>query len=96
MTIKKLAIASTAAMLMSNLAWTSELDDFTRLDIDQDGRLSSAEFAKQSANRGGSRRGVRSNPSVDRFSAADADGDGYLSPSEFSAASSKRSSRDRQ
>ena len=80
--------------LLSGTAMGSDIDDFTRLDTNQDGKLSEDEFAKLAADRGGRRSGSRSSE-VDRFSQADKDGDGYLSPSEFSAARGNRGSRNR-
>ena len=80
------------AALVSGVVNASDMDDFTRLDTDQDGKLSEVEFAKLAADRGGRRAGGRRSD-VDQFAKADTNGDGYLSPSEFSAARGNRGSR---
>ena len=95
MTTKKGLLAYGLALLLAGLAHGSDLDEFTRLDVDQDGKLSSAEHAKQIEDRRGARSGVRKNRPAESFAKADSDGDGYLSLSEFTALSSQRGSRDR-
>ena len=91
---KLLYVLILGATLVSGTAISSDMDDFTRLDIDQDGKLTKDEFAKLAADRGGRRTGGRGNDN-DRFSKADKNGDGYLSPSEFAAARGNRGSRHR-
>ena len=95
MVIRNPSLVCLAALLFSNFAYASDMDDFTRLDVDQDARLTSTEFAELAADRGGSRNRGRPAPSGDRFAEADFDGDGYLSLSEFSALRGRRIHRDR-
>jgi hypothetical protein len=95
MTIKNLSRLCLAAIFFAGIAYSSDLDDFTRLDIDQDGKLTSSEFSKLAVDRGEIRSVRRSRGSGDRFTKADMNGDGRLSPSEFAASRGNRDSRDR-
>ena len=80
-------------LLASGVAHSSTLEEFVRLDINLDGKLTKTEFSKMAEDRrrwptGGDDR------SIDQFTEADSDHDGYLSRSEFSTLCAERAARE--
>ena len=72
----------------------SDLDEFIRLDVNQDGKLTRMEFSKMASDRGNRGRGNQDR--IDNeFTKADLNHDGYLSLSEFSTLHVERGSRER-
>lgn len=77
-------------MLFSDFAHPSDMDDFIRLEVDLDGKLTKTEFLKMATDRGAGRCGGSADHASDQFTMADADGDDRSSSSEFPALRGKR------
>ena len=51
MLIRILSVICLGLMTVSTLAYSSNLDDFNRIDIDQDGMITETEFVKMAVDR---------------------------------------------